>query len=1505
MLGLLPGRAAFASGESASGLPQDPPPLSATLTGASSFVFDKNEAIDITPVLGQGGVPPYAYSLFIPYFDADLSISPGTGEITGYPPAPSSATYTVTVTDQNGSRASANFTLTGNYFISLLDEVNSVTLVVNQPVTPFTPVTFTYGTPPLIYSTNPSLPAGLVMDSNGQISGTPTAPTNGTESMFVVVTDNATVPTQNSSPFFFTVNPELSASVVPSAASAALTDFTSAGFQPVIVTGGLPPYSFSTVPTLPYNLSIGFGGFIYGWPSEVMPKTAYTLTVTDAQGSTASASFDLTVNGPIMLNQTLYDLDLTQGRPAPSVAPISALYGTPPLIMSVSPALPTGLSMAWSTGIISGTPSFSSPPIAYTVTVTDANGATATGSYGLAVNPPVSTALTVPAVTMVQGQTATPVMPVTASGGTQPYAFTISPSLPSGLSMAGGVISGLPTAVLAASVFTITVTDANGSTSQQSFTLTVKTPLSAAAAVPLMSVTENQPVTPVAPVLGAGGSRPYSYSVTPALPAGLSLDAATGIVSGTPTVALASTAFTMTVTDSAGATASATFNLAVNSALAANTAIAASSLTQGYAAVPFTPVVGAGGAGALSFSVAPALPAGLSMAADTGVVSGTATVVSPAANYLVTVTDSTSATASAGFTLTVNSQVAASTAVASTSLTQNNAADPFTPVTGSGGTGLLTYSVAPALPGGLAMTPSTGAVSGTPTDASPSMNYTVTATDANGASATASFALVVNGPVVATPTVASTSVIVNKAVSPVTSVAGSGGTGALSYKVAPALPAGLAMAPTTGQISGTPTALHPVSSFTVTVADANGAKASADIGLGVVTLGSSVAVASSASPASYGQSVTFTATVTVSGGTPTGSVVFRDGAAVLATESVGSGSVSFATDALAVGSHAISATYSGDSTFASGTSQVLTQAVNSDSNPATSGGQVYTYQGTAGIAGSAKPDNTHFNLPAPGAIDTANGHLLVADTGNHRVQVLDAGSLAVVATFGTTGAAGSDNAHLNLPSGVGFDAAGGRIFVADTGNQRIQVFDAGSFAYLATLGTTGAAGSDNAHFSAPASAFVNAAAHQLYVADSGNQRVQVFDTASLLYVATLGVTGISGSTSGLFNQPLDAELNPSANQIMVADSANGRVELFDAATFAHAGTLGGSQDPADNFFFGQPATAAFDPASNLVLVADAGLGDRVQAFDAMSYTYVLTLGATGSSGAANTQFAGPAGIVADPVRKTLFIGDRQNDRVQVFSIAPSVDFAAVLPGSRSGVVGQPVTTFATMVNAGSTALDGCRAALPITAPAGLSLGYQTTDPATNALTGSPDTPATIPAGGLQSFLLSFAATSSFSAPGMALDFDCAGAAPAAVSPGVDTLDLAMSSTATADIIALAATVTQNGIVEMPVGGAGAFAAASANVGAAAPITVSADTGSATLPVVITLCQSNSATGQCLATPTPSVSLTVAAGATPSFSVFVQSTGAIAFAPATARVFLRFRDAAGALRGSTSVAIETE
>ena len=141
-----------------------------------------------------------------------------------------------------------------------------------------------------------------------------------------------------------------------------------------------------------------------------------------------------------------------------------------------------------------------------------------------------------------------------------------------------------------------------------------------------------------------------------------------------------------------------------------------------------------------------------------------------------------------------------------------------------------------------------------------------------------------------------------------------------------------------------------------------------------------------------------------------------------------------------------------------------------------------------------------------------------------------------------------------------------------------------------------------------------------------------------------------------------------------------------------------------------------------------------------------------------------------------------------------------------------------------------------------------------------------------------------------------------------------SGTPVSDIVALAATIDNNGIVTVPgAAGTGVFAVASVNAGAPGSITASADTGSAVLPVVLSICQTNPATScqtnpatsACLLPPGPTATVQIGSGETPTFSIFVAGTGVVPYDPGANRVFVRFRDGGNALRGATSVAVQTK
>jgi len=247
--------------------------------------------------------------------------------------------------------------------------------------------------------------------------------------------------------------------------------------------------------------------------------------------------------------------------------------------------------------------------------------------------------------------------------------------------------------------------------------------------------------------------------------------------------------------------------------------------------------------------------------------------------------------------------------------------------------------------------------------------------------------------------------------------------------------------------------------------------------------------------------------------------------------------------------------------------------------------------------------------------------------------------------------------------------------------------------------------------------------------------------------------------------------------------------------------------------------------------------------------------------------------------------------------------AAALPYSRSVQVGVSATAFVTIVNEGDTVAQSVGMALRSSIPA--ALDYSITDPATNLPTGSPNTPADIPAAGSQTYVVAVTPTAPFDSTETELTFAGATTSAAATIPGVDTLLLSASSTPVPDLVALAATLGNTGVVNIPGStGTGVFAVATVNVGASGQTTISADTGGTVLPVSLTVCQTDPPSGVCLAPPGTTMTTQINANDTPTFAIFVTGKKVVQFSPATNRIFARFVSG-GVTRGATSVAVQTQ
>jgi gliding motility-associated-like protein len=290
--------------------------------------------------------------------------------------------------------------------------------------------------------------------------------------------------------------------------------------------GGTPPFSYTwsnAGPNSPTQTGICAG--------------TYTVTVTDANNCTATASF--TVTEPPVLSVSLSGSIYIGGwgvscnGACDDTLTSSASGGTPPYSYTWSNGGPNAPSQ---TGICAGT---------YTVTVTDANGCTATASF-IVTEPPVlvvtlSSSIYAGGWGVSCNGACDDTLTSSSSGGTSPYNYTWSNGGPNAPSQTG----------ICAGTYTVTVTDANNCTATASIIVTEPPPLTASLTGSVFAggwgVSCNGACDDTLSAAASGGTSPYSYSWSNGGPNNSNQ---TGICAGT---------YTVTVTDANNCTATASF----------------------------------------------------------------------------------------------------------------------------------------------------------------------------------------------------------------------------------------------------------------------------------------------------------------------------------------------------------------------------------------------------------------------------------------------------------------------------------------------------------------------------------------------------------------------------------------------------------------------------------------------------------------------------------------------------------------------------------------------------------------------------------------------------------------------------------------------------------------------------------------------------------------------------------------------------------------------------------
>lgn len=202
--------------------------------------------------------------------------------------------------------------------------------------------------------------------------------------------------------------------------------------------------------------------------------------------------------------------------------------------------------------------------------------------------------------------------------------------------------------------------------------------------------------------------------------------------------------------------------------------------------------------------------------------------------------------------------------------------------------------------------------------------------------------------------------------------------------------------------------------------------------------------------------------------------------------------------------------------------------------------QIFRSDGTYDSSfGSSGTGNKEFSCPSGVTINRANGDIYVVDRCNQRILIYYS-NWYYKATLGTTLEAGTDNAHFDTPRAVAVDASG-RVYVADGNNHRVQKCTvSGTGGTCSTLiGETGVMERDFGHLNIPVGVAVDSAG-RLYVADQGNMRVQVF-TLDGAYLTTLG--GAWGSGTSQMRSPAGLAFDSTGN-LYVTDRVDNRIQKF-------------------------------------------------------------------------------------------------------------------------------------------------------------------------------------------------------------------------------------------------------------------------------------------------------------------------------------------------------------------------
>ena len=321
--------------------------------------------------------------------------------------------------------------------------------------------------------------------------------------------------------------------------------------------------------------------------------------------------------------------------------------------------------------------------------------------------------------------------------------------------------------------------------------------------------TKNVAISPSIGPTTSGGTI-TSWEISPSLGSAFTFNSANGEISGTPSIVLSRTQYTIWANNSGGSSV-AYVNVTIND-VAPNTIVYSSHdlvLEKGTAMTTTTPAISGGSV--TSWEISPSIPNGLSFSSTTGAISGTPSILqTTSVTYTIWANNSGGST-STQMNITINDQVASVSYPSTVEVSNDRTMTTVTP-TNTGGA-VTSWVIVPSLPSGLNFGSTNGSIWGTPSGLLTNATYTVYANNSGGSSST-TFTLGLNWTL--TPSAEGAYITRNTSIgTDITWEWDSGSVSGATCAISPSLPTGLSLTAGTCTITGTPTVTASNATYTV------------------------------------------------------------------------------------------------------------------------------------------------------------------------------------------------------------------------------------------------------------------------------------------------------------------------------------------------------------------------------------------------------------------------------------------------------------------------------------------------------------------------------------------------------------------------------------------------------------------------------------------------------------------------------------------------------------------